>query len=121
MTAQIIIVIVGLIVMAVVGYFIGRRNKLDGNERILQQNSERIAELQNDLDAKGTVISNQIEEIRKLTSERVTGVMIGRAKECKWNGARVPYGWAWDEASEKPIHAKPSKSGRTYTLRHRPQ
>ena len=70
MTAQIIIVIVGLIVMAVVGYFIGRRNKLDGNERILQQNSERIAELQNDLDAKGTVISNQIEEIRKLTSER---------------------------------------------------
>lgn len=41
---------------------------------------------------------------RKLTSERVTGVMIGRAKECKWNGARVPYGWAWDEANEKPIH-----------------
>ena len=41
---------------------------------------------------------------RKLTSERVTGVMIGRAKECKWNGARVPYGWAWDEENEKPIH-----------------
>ncbi len=41
---------------------------------------------------------------RKLTSERVTGVMIGRAQECKWNGARVPYGWAWDEASEKPVH-----------------
>ena len=41
---------------------------------------------------------------RKLTSERVTGVMIGRAQECKWNGARVPYGWAWDEANEKPVH-----------------
>lgn len=41
---------------------------------------------------------------RKLTSERVTGVMIGRAQECKWNGARVPYGWAWDEVSEKPVH-----------------
>lgn len=41
---------------------------------------------------------------RKLTSERVTGVMIGRAQECKWNGARVPYGWAWDEVNEKPVH-----------------
>ena len=41
---------------------------------------------------------------RKLTSERVTGVIIGRAQECKWNGARVPYGWAWDEANEKPVH-----------------
>ena len=41
---------------------------------------------------------------RKLTSERVTGVMIGRAQECKWNGARVPYGWAWDETNEKPVH-----------------
>lgn len=41
---------------------------------------------------------------RKLTSERVTGVMIGRAQDHKWNGARVPYGWAWDEKQEKPIH-----------------
>ncbi len=41
---------------------------------------------------------------RKLTSERVTGVMIGRAQDCKWNGARVPFGWAWDSENEKPIH-----------------
>ena len=41
---------------------------------------------------------------RKLTSERVTGVMIGRAQECKWNGARVPFGWAWDSENEKPVH-----------------
>lgn len=41
---------------------------------------------------------------RKLTSERVTGVMIGRAQDAKWNGARVPFGWAWDSENEKPIH-----------------
>lgn len=41
---------------------------------------------------------------RKLTSERVTGVMIGRAQDCKWNGARVPFGWAWDSENEKPVH-----------------
>ena len=34
---------------------------------------------------------------RKLTSERVTDVMIGRAQSGQWNGARVPYGWDWDE------------------------
>ena len=33
---------------------------------------------------------------RKLTSERVKDIMIGRATEGKWNGARVPYGWDWD-------------------------
>ena len=33
---------------------------------------------------------------RKLTSERVTDVMIGRAQNGQWNGARVPYGWDWD-------------------------
>ena len=41
---------------------------------------------------------------RKLTSERVTGVMIGRAQDAKWNGARVPFGWAWDSEAEKPVH-----------------
>lgn len=41
---------------------------------------------------------------RKLTSERVTGVMIGRAQDAKWNGARVPFGWAWDEEQQKPVH-----------------
>lgn len=41
---------------------------------------------------------------RKLTSERVTGVMIGRAQDAKWNGARVPFGWAWDEKEQKPVH-----------------
>lgn len=41
---------------------------------------------------------------RKLTSERVTGVMIGRAQDAKWNGARVPFGWKWDEDQQKPVH-----------------
>ncbi len=41
---------------------------------------------------------------RKLTSERVTGVMIGRAQDAKWNGARVPFGWAWDAENQKPVH-----------------
>lgn len=41
---------------------------------------------------------------RKLTSERVTDVMIGRALEGKWNGARVPYGWDWDTENQIPVH-----------------
>lgn len=43
---------------------------------------------------------------RKLTSERVTDVMIGRALEGKWNGARVPYGWDWDSENQTPVHSK---------------
>ena len=43
---------------------------------------------------------------RKLTSERVTDVMIGRAKNGQWNGARVPYGWDWDEEKQCPVHSK---------------
>lgn len=43
---------------------------------------------------------------RKLTSERVKDIMIGRATEGKWNGARVPYGWDWDPDAEKPVHSK---------------
>lgn len=41
---------------------------------------------------------------RKMTSERVTGVMIGRAKAGSWNGARVPFGWAWDSEKARPVH-----------------
>lgn len=41
---------------------------------------------------------------RKLTSERVTDVMIGRAMSGKWNGARMPYGWRWNEEKEFPEH-----------------
>lgn len=41
---------------------------------------------------------------RKLTSERVTDVMIGRALSGKWNGARVPFGWRWNEEKKFPEH-----------------
>ena len=41
---------------------------------------------------------------RKLTSERVTDVMIGRAVSGKWNGARMPYGWKWNPEKEFPEH-----------------
>ena len=43
---------------------------------------------------------------RKLTSERVTDVMIGRAQNGQWNGARVPYGWDWNEEKQMPVHSK---------------
>lgn len=43
---------------------------------------------------------------RKLTSERVTDVMIGRAQNGQWNGARVPYGWDWDSEKKCPVHSK---------------
>lgn len=43
---------------------------------------------------------------RKLTSERVTDVMIGRAQNGQWNGARVPYGWDWDKEKKCPVHSK---------------
>lgn len=42
---------------------------------------------------------------RKLTSERVKDIMIGRAQAGSWNGARVPYGWAWDESTQSPVHS----------------
>ena len=42
---------------------------------------------------------------RKLTSERVKDVMIGRAQNKQWNGARVPYGWDWDEEKKVPVHS----------------
>lgn len=43
---------------------------------------------------------------RKLTSERVKDIMIGRANEGKWNGARVPYGWDWDSVACRPVHSE---------------
>lgn len=43
---------------------------------------------------------------RKLTSERVKDIMIGRASEGKWNGARVPYGWDWDAEKCCPVHSE---------------
>jgi len=41
---------------------------------------------------------------RKMTSERVKAVMIGRANSGKWNGARMPYGWRWNSEKELPEH-----------------
>jgi Site-specific recombinases, DNA invertase Pin homologs len=41
---------------------------------------------------------------RKMTSERVTDIMIGRAREGKWNGARVAFGWKWNTEKERPEH-----------------
>ncbi len=41
---------------------------------------------------------------RKLTSERVTGVMIDRAMSGKWNGARMPFGWKWNPETAFPEH-----------------
>lgn len=38
---------------------------------------------------------------RKMTSERVTAVMISRAGEGKWNGGKVPYGYDYDPESKE--------------------
>lgn len=42
---------------------------------------------------------------RKLTSERVTDIMINRALSGQWNGARMPFGWDWDEEKKMPLHS----------------
>jgi len=39
---------------------------------------------------------------RHMTSERVTSVMIDRAKKGKWNGANVPLGYHWSEEAQFP-------------------
>ena len=36
---------------------------------------------------------------RKMTSERVSAVMLSRANNGQWNGGRVPYGYNWDGSS----------------------
>ena len=43
---------------------------------------------------------------RKLTSERVKDIMLNRATEGKWNGARVPFGWDWDSVNMQPVHSE---------------
>lgn len=43
---------------------------------------------------------------RKLTSERVKDIMIGRAQNGLWNGARVPFAWEWDEETKSPKHSE---------------
>ena len=52
---------------------------------------------------------------RKLTSERVTGVMIDRAMAGKWNGARMPFGWRWNPEAAFPEH-DPVESEKARTL-----
>lgn len=41
---------------------------------------------------------------RKLTSERVKDIMLDRALSGQWNGARMPYGWRWNEETQMPEH-----------------
>lgn len=40
---------------------------------------------------------------RKMTSERVMDIMIGRARSGQWNGANVPFGYKWDPVIEFPV------------------
>lgn len=40
---------------------------------------------------------------RKLTSERVMGVMLDRASKGLWNGARMPLGYKWDDEAKMPV------------------
>lgn len=42
---------------------------------------------------------------RKLTAERVSSIMLDRATQGLWNGARVPYGWDWDSGKKMPVHS----------------
>lgn len=39
---------------------------------------------------------------RKMTSERVTAVMLNRARQGMWNGANIPYGYTWDAEKKFP-------------------
>lgn len=43
---------------------------------------------------------------RKLAAERVIDIMIERALTGQWNGARVPFGWDWDEKANCPKHSE---------------
>lgn len=38
---------------------------------------------------------------RKMTSERVTAVMLSRANDGKWNGGRVPFGYDYDKDTKQ--------------------
>ena len=37
---------------------------------------------------------------RKMTSERVTAVMVSRANNGQWNGGRIPFGYAYDKVTK---------------------
>lgn len=39
---------------------------------------------------------------RNMTSERVTGIMLDRAENGLWNGARMPVGYRWNEETKFP-------------------
>ncbi len=39
---------------------------------------------------------------RKMTSERVTSIMLDRAERGLWNGANIPFGYYWDKESKYP-------------------
>lgn len=40
---------------------------------------------------------------RKMTSERVSDIMLGRASQGLWNGASVPYGYKWGTSQTFPV------------------
>ena len=40
---------------------------------------------------------------RNMTSERVSAVMVDRAKKGLWNGSNIPYGYNWSEDDKYPI------------------
>nr|DAL04107.1 MAG TPA: integrase [Caudoviricetes sp.] len=40
---------------------------------------------------------------RNMTSERVTSIMLNRAEEGLWNGARMPIGYKWDDNIKFPV------------------
>ena len=37
-----------------------------------------------------------------MTSERVTGIMLDRAEQGLWNGARMPVGYRWNNETKFP-------------------
>ncbi len=43
---------------------------------------------------------------RNMTSERVTGIMLDRAENGLWNGARMPVGYRWGEENKFPVPDK---------------
>lgn len=40
---------------------------------------------------------------RHMTSERVSAIMVDRAKKGKWNGANIPLGYDWSEKADYPV------------------
>ncbi|SMC64401.1 recombinase family protein [Sporomusa malonica] len=50
---------------------------------------------------KITLVFAELE--RKLTGERVFSIMLDRAQKGKWNGARVPLGYDWDNENKQVV------------------